>query len=182
MYLPWYSPAAFAQRDQLLRRRIEARRVDQRRPDAERAVRHLLPHERLHPFELRRGRLAILEPDDVLADGRGADERRDVRRDALLLEELEILRERRPRDVVLDRTLLALPADPHLVGERAHRRSLAEDLGRHALPDVALRAPILDQRLGGPRQHVDEAGRDREAGGVDDRTRCTRDRATARWP
>ena len=30
-----------------------------------------------------------------------------------------------------------------------------------------MRAPVLDQRLGGPGQHVDEAGRDGEAGGVD---------------
>ena len=35
--------------------------------------------------------------------------------------------------------------------------------------DLALRAPVGDQRVGRPRQHVDEARRDGEAGGVDDR-------------
>ena len=38
---------------------------------------------------------------------------------------------------------------------------------RHPLADVAQRAAVLDQRLVGPAQHVDEAGGDRHAGGVD---------------
>ena len=42
---------------------------------------------------------------------------------------------------------------------------------RDALPDLALRAAVHDQRLGRPRQHVDEAGRDGEAGRIDDRRR-----------
>ena len=38
----------------------------------------------------------------MLADGRGADERRDVLRDAALLEFVQILRQRRPGDLVLE--------------------------------------------------------------------------------
>ena len=60
----------------------------------------------------------------------------------------------------------------HLLGERAHRAALAEDLGGDALADVALRAAVRDQRLRRPRQHVDEAGGDGEAGGVDDGPAC----------
>ena len=103
----------------------------------------------------------------MLADGGGADVGGDVLRDALLLEVLEVLRERRPGDVVLQVALVGLHLPLHRVREGPHRRALAEDLRRHALPDLALRAPVDEQRLGRPGEHVDEAGRDREAAGVD---------------
>ena len=44
--------------------------------------------------------------------------------------------------------------------ERPHRPAFAEHLERDALADVALRAAIDEQRLVGPAEHVDEAGRD----------------------
>ena len=73
-------------------------------------------------------------------------------------------RERRPRDVVAQVALLLRQrAASCSCVERAHRRAFAEDLGRHALADVALRAAVDEQRLGGPGQHVDEAGRDGQA-------------------
>jgi hypothetical protein len=40
---------------------------------------------------------------------------------------------------------------------------LAEHLQRHALADAALGPSVLDERLVGPREHVDEAGRDGQA-------------------
>src|SRR6185503_11175414 len=43
----------------------------------------------------------------------------------------------------------------------------AHNLQSHALPNFTLRLPIFDQGFGGPAQHVDEAGRHRQAGDVD---------------
>src|SRR4030095_7081393 len=55
-----------------------------------------------------------------------------------------------------------------LVVPWTHRPAFAEDLGRHALPDLALRACVGDQRVHRPGEHVDESGRHGEAAGVDD--------------
>ncbi len=55
----------------------------------------------------------------------------------------------------------------HLLAERVHR-GLADDLERDALAHVGLAAPVEGERLGGVRQHVDEAGRDRQAVRLDD--------------
>ena len=55
----------------------------------------------------------------------------------------------------------------HRVVQRAHRLALADHLERDALADVALGAAVVDERLVGPAQHVDEAGRDGQARGVD---------------
>ena len=55
----------------------------------------------------------------------------------------------------------------HGVVEGTHRAALAEHLQRDALPDVAFAAAVHDQRLVGPAQHVDEAGRHRQAASVD---------------
>src|SRR5581483_3607422 len=51
--------------------------------------------------------------------------------------------------------------------ERAHRAPLAEHLQGDALLEVGEAAPVGDERLDGPAQHVDEARRDGEAAGVD---------------
>ena len=71
-----------AQLDQLLGRREERRRIDQRRTDAERARRHLVAHEAAHHVHLGRGRRTVVLPDGVDAQRRRADVRRDVLRDA----------------------------------------------------------------------------------------------------
>src|SRR5205085_12696314 len=138
---------------------------------AERAGFHLAAHQFAHLVELRRRRRLVFEADDVFADRRRADERGDVRRDAALFEVAEILRERRPGDVVLEVALVGEHALFHPGAERPHGLAFAEDLGRHALPQLALRAAIHDQRLRGPRQHVDEAWGDREIGGINHRRR-----------
>ncbi|MEZ5420412.1 MAG: hypothetical protein R2708_24145 [Vicinamibacterales bacterium] len=62
---------------------------------------------------------------------------------------------------LLPRLLLLLPR----CADRAHR-ALAEHVQRHALPDHPLRAPVGDERGLGMIQHVDEAGRHGQAGGV----------------
>ena len=54
-----------------------------------------------------------------------------------------------------------------LIGQRAERFAFAENLQRHTLANVGLRAPIDVQRVRSPRQHVDEAGRHCHAGRID---------------
>ncbi len=66
----------------------------------------------------------------------------------------------------------------HAVVERAHRAALAEDLERDALADVALRASVHEQRLGRPREHVDEAGRHRQVRRVDRHAGARRSQAS----
>ena len=55
----------------------------------------------------------------------------------------------------------------HRVVERTHRSTFAQHLERDALADVALAAAVVDQRLVGPTEHVDEAGSDGQARRVD---------------
>ena len=62
----------------------------------------------------------------------------------------------------------------HTVVHRAHRFALAHDLCRDALPDFALRPPVLNQRLRRPGKHIDETRSDREPLCVDNRLRCGR--------
>ena len=146
-------------------RGVERRRVDERRADAERARLHLLAHERPHLVELLpawascpRGR----------SRARGWSSRRRTRpRSARcraapatpgtrhsVVQVMSYLMS----PICFDRALL------HRVVERAHRAAFAEDLRRHALPDFALGAAVGDQRVRRPRQHVDEARCDRQAG------------------
>ena len=77
--------------------------------------------------------------------------------------------ERRPRDVEPEVPLHRPAAELHGLAPRAVGLALPEDLGRHALSDVALRAGVGQQVVRRPREHVDEAGGDGEAGRVDDR-------------
>ncbi len=159
MYLPPVLGRHLAELDQLLGGRERIRRVDQRRPDPERASLHLLPNELPHAIELGRSRRPVRQADDVLAQGTGADERRDIRRHAASFEVAQIVRQRRPRVIEFDVALLGLPPRLHLRRQRAHRRALAENFRGDALPDVGERPPVDDERLGRPRKHVDEAGR-----------------------
>ena len=69
--------------------------------------------------------------------------------------------------VIIEIALLLNAPELHLARVRAHRLALTEDLGGDALPDVALRTAVHQQRLGGPRQHVDESGRYRQPSCID---------------
>ena len=51
----------------------------------------------------------------------------------------------------------------HPIVHWTHRLAFAHDLGGNALSNFALGTAILNQRLGRPREHIDEAGRDRQA-------------------
>ena len=55
----------------------------------------------------------------------------------------------------------------HVGVQRSHRPALAHHLQRHALANVALGPRVDDEGLGRPAEHVDEAGRDRQAVRVD---------------
>jgi hypothetical protein len=112
-------------------------------------------------------RRAIVAVELVDAHGRRADERRDVDRDAFALEMLEILAEARPLDREAEIALQFEHLLLHLLVERPHRLALAEDLERDALSHVRQPARVDEQRLGRPRQHVDEARRDRESARID---------------
>ena len=165
--MPPNGAAACGERDQLFGLGVEGRRVDERRPDAERAFFHRLANERLHARQLGGVRRAVFVAQLVHADSRRADERCDVGGDAALRDVVQVFVERRPGDVELDVPLLLAVQSLHLGIERAHRLALAEDLERHPLLDVAERAAVLDQRFVRPAQHVDEARRDGEATRID---------------
>ena len=156
-----------AQRDELIGRCVRGGCVDERRPDTERAVAHRGVDERAHAPQLFGRGGPVVVGELVHADGRGADERRDVRRDAAPDERLQRLIERRPGDVVLDVALLLEPLLLHALVQRTERPALAKDLERHALAYVRLRSPIREERVRRPRQHVDEARRDGHPGGVE---------------
>ncbi len=157
------------QRDQLIRFRIKGGRVNQRRADAERALAHRFAHEVLHAREFVRLRRAVFIAEFVNAHRRRADEGRDIRRHAARFKVVEIIAKARPRNVEPDVALLLQALGAHGVGQGAHRPALAEDFKRHALKEVALAAPVLDQRFGRPAQYIDEPRRDRPALRVDDR-------------
>src|SRR5262245_33325429 len=63
--------------------RVAARRVIEARGQSARAVVHSLAHELFHLFELFRRRGGVAHSHHRLPDGAVADERRDVRADAL---------------------------------------------------------------------------------------------------
>ncbi len=97
----------------------------------------------------------------------GADEGGHVGRYAPVFQVLQVFAQRGPGNVEADVALVFQHLGLHGVVQRAHGTAFAHHLEGHALADVALRPAVLDQRLGGPAQHVDEAGRDGQAPGVD---------------
>ncbi len=104
--------------------------------------------------------------DHVLARGRRADERCDVRRDAFLDQGLQVFAQRVPADVETDVALRLEHLFADAVVDRTHRIAFAEDFERDTLLDVAHAAAVVEQRFGGPGERVDEAGRDCEPVGI----------------
>ena len=80
---------------------------------------------------------------------------------------LQVLAKRRPRHVIPDVALPTHGVSLHRLAERPHAPAFAHDLECHALPYVALRAAILNQRYRRPAQHVDEARGDDQPRGID---------------
>ena len=130
---------------QLIRLRVETWRVDQRGADANRAFLHRLLDELGHAPELVGCRCTIGVTQLMHAHRRTADERRDVARDAAFLQMFQVAAERGPLHVVADVALLRDEVLLHLRIERAHRLSFTHHFERHALADVALRTPIVQQ-------------------------------------
>ena len=77
-------------------------------PTPDRAFLHRLAHQRAHAASCSGVRVDIRFAKLVLADGGGADERRHIGRNALLLEKAEIVAERGPLDRIFD---VALPLE-----------------------------------------------------------------------
>ena len=149
--------SGLAEGDQLLRPRVKRGGIDQRRGDAYRAFGHRVAHQLLHPLQLvGRGR-TIGIADFVNAHRRGADKGRDIAGHASLNEVVQIFAQRGPLDAILDVSLLLAHLPLHCVIERPHGRAFPQNLERHALADVALRAAIFDEGPVGPTQHVDES-------------------------
>ena len=155
-----------AQRNQFIGPGVEGGRVNKRGADAEGALFHRLAHKLLHALQFFRRRRAIGITDFVHTHGRRAHERCDIAGDAAPDEVIEIFTERSPGDIEFDVSLLLAHLLFHLLIERPHRFALAENLEGDALANVTLRAAIFDERLGGPAQHIDEARRDGQAGGI----------------
>src|SRR4030095_15974622 len=84
-----------------------------------------------------------------------------------MLEQAQIIAERRPFDRIFDVALLLDRLLLHPIIERAHRPALTHYFERYALAKVALTKPIDQKGFRRPTEHVDEAGRDGEAIGVD---------------
>ena len=156
-----------AEFDQFVGLGVERRRVDQRRTDAERALFHRLAHVAAHAFEFVVRRRPVIVAHLVDPQRGRTDERRHVAGNPLVLEELQVLAKRRPRDLEVVVGNLLQEAGLHGLGERAHRPALAHHLERHALADVALRAAVVNQGHRSPAQHVDEARRHGQAFGIE---------------
>ncbi len=149
--------------DQLLGRRVEARRVDQRRRDAERAVLHLPLHQIAHRLQLLRRGPLVVEADGVFAQRRRADERGEVRRDAALLEIEHAVVQRRPGDRILRRR-------PDWPTRRARIASVSGPIESPS-PKISVVTPCLMSLIDRPstrsvsslRHHVHEARARRRA-------------------
>jgi len=155
-------------RDQLGRFGEGGGRVDERAAKAHGAFIHRLADEVLHLAQLAGIGIDVVLAKYKSADRGRADEAGDIGGDALFLEEIPIAAERPPGDRMLDIDLLRQSVSDHLVIVRAFGIALAHDFQRDALADIAFARAILDQGVIGPAQHVDEAGGDGEALGIDD--------------
>ena len=120
----------------------------------------------LHLFKLGRGRWAIVEPDNVFAQLRRADESCQIYAGTLFFQSFEILVERTPvhRQVVAaEKVFLFL--DESLVNRR-DGFTLAGDLGGYAHHYLAHRARIDEQISFRLTEHIDKARRHDQTGGV----------------
>ena len=146
--------------------RVERRRVDEGGAHAQRALLHGRPHIGLHGRQLRRRGFTIVPAHVIDADGGGSHERRDVGADPLLHEGVLIATQRAPGDGIPDVPLLRQHLGSQGIGERSHGLALPHHLERDALANVPLTAAVLDERFGGPAEHVDETGRHGKPRGI----------------
>src|SRR4029453_3581714 len=83
-----------------------------------------------------------------------------------MLEQAQIIAERRPFDRIFDVALLLARLLLHPIIERAHRPALTHYFERYTLAKGALAKPIDQKGFRRPAGHVKKAGRDGEAIGV----------------
>ena len=168
MYLPPVLRRDLAQLDQLVGRRVERRRVDQRRADAERALLHRLPHERAHLVELLPASAARLRGR---SRARGSSWRRRTTRRSARRRASRGRRRYSPSVVQVMSYLMS----PCCSTRRFFIASLSGPIELPS-PKISSVTPCRMSPCERPsaisdsvdqRQHVDEAGRDREAGRVD---------------
>ena len=142
-----------AQLDQLRCRDQVRRRHQKGRGKAHGAFLHGLGQLRFHGLHLRRRGRFVIVPFDIPPELAFAHIRADVGGHAFLFNVVEIAAQRSPRITArLD---------------RSGRSALAEHHGGDSLANHALALGLIDHALVGVIVHVDEAGRDHEAGGVD---------------
>ena len=146
------------ERDQLVGVRIVAGRIDERRGDADGAILHRLLDQLSHLLQLLGRRVHVLVAEDDAAHLRGADVVHDVEREAVPLQQREVLGERAPADrLAPERRRVALRP---LVLRRV-TPSLAAHRRRDPLAQAALRGDAVRDEHGRALVHqVDESGGD----------------------
>ena len=155
------------QRDQLLGLGVGSGRVLERSRDADGAVAHRLPDQFLHLIELCRRRLLVVVAQHHAPDLGGADVAGQIDAHALLFQTGEVLLKGAPvgRDVIVI-VARAVGLDDGVI-QRRDGTAFAGDLGGDALIDLRGQARIDQDGQLRLAQHVDEAGSDDHAVGVD---------------
>ena len=159
--------AAFGgESDQFLRFGIWRGRIFERGGNTDRAVFHGFAHQRFHLCKLLGRRLFVVVAQHDAADLRGADIAGQVDAHALLFEAGEILAEGSPvgSDVVV-LVAGAICLNDSIV-ERRDGTAFAGNLGGDSLIDFRRQTRFDEDGEFGLAEHVDEAGRDDLAGGV----------------
>jgi hypothetical protein len=111
--------------------------------DAELAILHCFAGQRTHLVEFGRRVCADGATEHVDTWRRGAYERGNVRRDAVLHQCFEPFVERMPSDVVLDISLLAEGLGTHVVGERAHAHRYRYARDQRNIAVLAILSPVM---------------------------------------
>ncbi len=169
MYLPPYGAAAAHSSISSSVDGEERGRIDQRRADAERAGRHLVADEAAHRVHLGGRRRAVVLADRVDAECRRADVRGDVLRDPVLLGVREVSGKRGPGDI----DAMSPPACSSACAAACRASAVPSSCLRRRSASVTPCFRSLSERgscrmlIVGVAEHVDEARRDRHAGGID---------------
>ena len=155
--------------------RVEAiGHVLERRTEAEGAVLHGLGDQGLHALQRGWRRRHVVGADDVVPHAAGADKRPDVdRRPAAGLQPREVPGEGPEVLDDLEVVPVRLALCDHSIVRGRNRLAFSRDLGRDALHDLRRGAAVHEHVELGLAEHVDEARRDDQPGGVDGLERRT---------
>src|SRR3954470_13530256 len=151
----------------LIRFREGSRLVDEPGREPERALVHRLRDELLHPLELRRRRLHVVEPEHRPPNLGRPDQDGEVHRRTRLAQPPEVPGQILPVDLQLELAQEVLVLLDPARGHRSGRDAFAGQLGGDALADLRLR-PWIDEDLHlALAEQVDEPGAEREPVQVD---------------